>query len=570
MIFAILLIVYLLFSPFPVSAIYDPLSVPNNKYGIHIADTNDVRDASQLVNSSGGAWGYITIVIPDTDIDNGKWQEIFNIMRRNKLIPLVRIATHVEGDSWVIPQEHNIQKWANFLDSLNWPIENRYVIVFNEPNHAKEWGNSIDPEGYASLLTKFSAALKAKSSDFFVLPAGLDASANTGVGTLDEEVYIKRMLLAEPEVFKSVDGWSSHSYPNPAFSGSPYAYGRGTLATFLWEQAYLQSLGLNKTLPVFITETGWQHAYGKYVDPRLLSPEQVALNTSFASQSIWQNQNIVAITPFVFNYQDYPFDHFSFKKLGSSEYYAHYLAYQQILKTKGEPKQLESVHLETQLLPNSMVMQSTYTLEAVIQNTGQSIISLSDGYLLTIRDIKGAFQSICDPIPKLEPNEKGIIRCTVKSPNTEGKYTAFVAIAHGNKEIPIEQTMIRIIPPPSAQIHVTLGANTSASNLTATVLVYDVNQILLHKFTNIPIHNGNMNITGLYQVIPGRQYRIVVLVSYYLPRQEYITMNEQTNNWLIRRLYPFDFNKDGTLTIADIIALIFLPPRRVIQILMAR
>lgn len=567
MLFAILLSIYLLFCPFTIYALYDPLSVPNNKYGVHVVDTNDIEDASQLVNSSSGAWGYITLVIPDTDMNKSKWQEIFNLLRRKLLIPLVRIATHVEGDSWVKPQEHNIPKWVDFLDGLNWPIENRYVILFNEPNHTKEWGNTIDPEGYASFLVKFSSTLKTKSNDFFVLPAGLDASAVTNGSTMEEEIYIRRMLASQPNIVQAIDGWTSHSYPNPGFSGSPYAYGKGTLATFLWEQELLRTLGVGKTLPVFITETGWQHSNGKYYDYRLLSPEAVAFHLTSASLSIWQNPAIAAITPFVFNYQDYPFDHFSFKKLNSSDYYPHYYRYQQIPKTAGIPQQRESVHADSSFLPNSMVMQSTYTIETTIKNTGQSIIYPYKNYVVRVHDNKNMFESICDPVPRLEPTEQGVIRCTVKSPSVEGEYTVQVSITHGIKDIPIEYKTVRIIPPPTALLHVTLGFNSVVSIPSATVLVYDVSDTLLHKFTNVPIQNGFMSITGLYQVIPGRQYRIVILVPYYLPRQEYITMNEQDNNWTIRRLYPFDFNKDGAFTLADILSMLLLSPKKVFDLI---
>ena len=40
----------------PAAAISDPLSVPNNRFGIHIADLNDIPDVAPLVNSSGGDW----------------------------------------------------------------------------------------------------------------------------------------------------------------------------------------------------------------------------------------------------------------------------------------------------------------------------------------------------------------------------------------------------------------------------------------------------------------------------------------------------------------------------------
>ena len=141
----------------PVSAayaIYDPLSVPNNEYGIHIADPQDIPDAATLVNSNGD-WGYVTLVIQENDRNTDKWQKIFDQMRRLHVIPIVRIATRPQGAVWKKPQIEDLRDWKSFLSSLNWPVENRYIILFNEPNHAAEWGNSISPEEYEKRVIEF-------------------------------------------------------------------------------------------------------------------------------------------------------------------------------------------------------------------------------------------------------------------------------------------------------------------------------------------------------------------------------------------------------------------------------
>ena len=77
-----------------VSAITDPLSVPNNKFGIHIisASPDESSPAAKLVNTNGD-WGYITVLIESKDRNQGKWQEFFNDLRRRHLIPIVRLAT---------------------------------------------------------------------------------------------------------------------------------------------------------------------------------------------------------------------------------------------------------------------------------------------------------------------------------------------------------------------------------------------------------------------------------------------------------------------------------------------
>lgn len=568
MLFAIFLFIYLLFQPVPIRAIYDPLSVPNNRYGIHVADLNDISNASALVNSTGGDWGYVTLVVQDNDMNTSKWQELFNVMRRKHLIPLVRLATHPQGNSWTIPQEVDIDKWVNFLKGLTWPIENQYVILFNEPNHAKEWGDTINPEGYGKLLIQFAKKLKQASPNFFILPAGLDASASNDGVAIDEEEFIRRMIQANPDVFTYMDGWTSHSYPNPSFSGSPYGTGRGSLQTFLWEEDYFLQIGMTKRLPIFITETGWQHAEGKYPDQRLLPSGTVASYIQSAAASIWQHPNIVAVTPFVYSYQDEPFDHFSWRQLNSLEFYPMYQTYQQLSKTSGQPKQTETFTVSPIFFPKTLVINSTYTLQTTITNTGQGILTPNDGYTIDIEDPSKQFSIFPDTIPLLEPKEQGIIRMMIKTPNKEGTYPLTLSIKHTAVQIPIETKTITLIPPPSATLRVTLGWNRIGTAKGATVLIYDIDNTLLHKFTDIPIDHGTLNVTGLYQIVPGYKYRVVVLVPYFLPRQSVITMKEESNTWTFKRFYPFDFNRDGKLTMADIIALILLPPKDVLRALM--
>ena len=178
-------------------------------------------------------------------------------------------------------------------------------------------GQDYRPERVCTLLVSYAQLLKRASEDFFVLPAGLDVSASSDGRSLDAAVFIQRMLNAEPALFDHLDGWTSHSYPNPAFSGSVFAVGRGTLRSFLWEREYLKQLGVTKKLPVFITETGWVHREGVQTNSGLLSSDQVGANFLLAAAQVWTDPDIVAITPFVLNYQGLPFDHFSWKKLGS-------------------------------------------------------------------------------------------------------------------------------------------------------------------------------------------------------------------------------------------------------------
>lgn len=554
----LLLLFASLFSPPTVQAKYDPFSVPNNRYGIHIVDPNDMGDASKLVNSSNGDWGYVTLVIQDDDRDMGKWQRVFNQMRLLHLIPIVRIATHVDGDAWAKPYKDSASDWAKFLHSLNWPTENRYVVLFNEPNHANEWGRQIDPEGFAKTTMEHAKKLHETSEDFFVLPAGLDVSAASDGRSLEAASYLSRMLKAEPELFSVLDGWTSHAYPNPAFSGSPYALGRGTLRTFQWEIQFLKSLGVTKRLPIFITETGWVHREGVMSNSSLLSSEQVGANLVIAASTIWNDADIIAVTPFVLSYQGLPFDHFSWKKLGSTDYYPHYGIYQGLVKVHGQPKQREKYTLKEKIMPESLVAGSTYVLSSLLKNEGQGVLSESDGYKVELVT-DPPFLVVHDPLPIMEPDQYGTLTLHMETPTTKGTYAYTLRIRRNDQDLVIESGNIRLVPPPSIDISVQLGWRTDNSSSNATVLIYD-QLTLLHKIPGVSFKAGKATIQDLHNVIPGNKYRIVVLVPYYLPQQYIATLKSETTKVRIPRLYPLDYDQDGTLTMKDIFAVVNMQP----------
>ncbi len=380
--FLLLITCYL--SPKTAFAVLDPLSVPNNKFGIHIItdSTDEASPAASLVNSTGGDWGYVTILITSKDRDTNRWQKFFDELRRRHLIPLVRLATKPQGAVWERPYEGEEKAWADFLDSLNWPTKNRYVIVYNEPNHASEWGGAVDAAGYAQTLDKVINSLRAKSSDFFIINAGFDASTPQQIPNYQDEVsYLQEMNKAVPGIFDKLDGWSSHSYPNPGMVGSPDGVGRGTVRTWAWEAQVLKSLGVSKNLPVFITETGWKHAEGNNYNGSYPSEHQLTDYYTKAFDTAWNDKKIVAVTPFLLNYQDPPFDHFSFKRLrnapnGSNEdarYYPFYDGVQEIPKAKGLPKQDRKALLVKGEIYNTMVGGEEYLIPLTFKNIGQSI-----------------------------------------------------------------------------------------------------------------------------------------------------------------------------------------------------
>ena len=310
-------------------AIYDPLSSNNNKFGIHILFPDELSEAASLVNSNGGDWGYVTIPIKASDKDLDKWQSFFNNCKKYHLIPILRLATYgdyFEKASWSKPSDYDILDFANFLNNLSWPTRNRYIIVYNEQNRGDEWGGIPNASEYAEILDYAVTAFKEKNEDFFIILGGLDnASINVADQYINQYTYMYQMEDAVPGIFSKIDGISSHAYPNPAFS-SPPSYSRIGIYSFFYQKEIADTFS-NKNLPVFITETGW-------------SSDKISYNNQseyyeVAFNGYWNDPNIIAVTPFIFQAGSGPFEQFSFKKNGQkTKIYDTYISFS---KTKGEP-----------------------------------------------------------------------------------------------------------------------------------------------------------------------------------------------------------------------------------------
>ncbi len=312
------------------NAIYNPLEVPNNKIGIHILFPSELQKAKELVNTSGGDWGYVTIPIQAGDKDIEKWQTFMDDARKYHLIPILRLAT--EGDyfdktTWRKPKESDVLDFANFLSSLDWPVKNRYIVVFNEVNRADEWNGQANPQEYANLLSYSVSEFKEKSPDYFIISAGLDNAAGSSGGSYNEYEFFELMNEAVPGIFDQIDGISSHSYPNPGFTAPPSLQSPKSIASFLYEGRTVESFA-GKKLPVFITETGWTQE--KFSDVTIGEYFKYALSNT------WNNDNIVAITPFLLNAGPGPFQKFSFLKT-DGEKNGIFRAYEGFPKKAGKP-----------------------------------------------------------------------------------------------------------------------------------------------------------------------------------------------------------------------------------------
>lgn len=312
-------------------AIEDPLSMPNNKMGVHILFTSEIDSASKLVNSNGGDWGYVTIPIQAGDRDLEKWQKFMDDAKRLHMIPIIRLATagnYFDTSVWSKPTQGDILDFANFLSSLSWPVKNRYVVIFNEVNRSDEWEGNLSPEEYARDLSYAVATFKSLNEDFFIISSGLDnAAPNVSGKYMNEYDYMTAMNNAVPGIFSIIDGLGSHSYPNPGFKQMPYILTSQSIYSFNFERNLAYRLS-GKNLPVFITETGWSKDE--------LSENKIAECFKYAFDYVWSDKNIVAVTSFLLQAGTKPFSKFSLMDDNGAKN-AIFLALQDVSKTKGTP-----------------------------------------------------------------------------------------------------------------------------------------------------------------------------------------------------------------------------------------
>jgi hypothetical protein len=277
-----------------------------SKLGVHILRTEEVFGASELLQSEADEWHYVTIPLTWEDTENfERWQTFFDLCKKEKIIPIVRLTTQFDPKTgaWKVPNRRHIVDQISFLSHLQWPSEKRYIIVFNEVNHAKEWGGKIDPEGYSKILRFTADWAHTEEKKYIVLPAGLDLAAPNGYQTRDSFLYLSQMVEFDKDIFEVVDVWNSHSYPNPGFSSSPTRFARNSLRGYQFELNYLKSL-TGRDFKVMITETGW--------DSNPWLSKWLSSYYAYAMQHIWSDEKVIAVTPFVLQGSPGPFSGFSF------------------------------------------------------------------------------------------------------------------------------------------------------------------------------------------------------------------------------------------------------------------
>ena len=351
-----------------------PILASDNIFGLHLSQTSDIYSASQIINSQNGDWGWATIVLQSNKLHHNEWQDFFDYCRKHHLIPIIRLATYGQQDNWKIPEYSEIDQIITFLNSLNWPTKQQHVILFNEINHASEWGGEINIQDFVDKSTYATKKFKETNSNFFILSCPLDLAAPEKLPEFKSaENTFKEIISTNFNYFDNIDGLASHSYPNHGFVGTPKDTNQHSIRGYLWELDLLKKLGVSKNLPVFITETGWPHREGVKTQNNYYTSKTTSEFLVESLANIWsQDPKIKAVTPFIYNYNQEPFDHFSWLDK-NGQLFQNYQSLIDLPKNKNNPDQITNYQLEKITIPFLLVENNEYNGEVILKNTGQSI-----------------------------------------------------------------------------------------------------------------------------------------------------------------------------------------------------
>lgn len=274
--------------------------------GVHILQVEDLHDAEELleVSENSTEWKYVTIPYTLADIhQQDKWQEFFNTCKNFKIQPILRLATEHSDHGWKRPNYRDIISFSTALRALEWPNDERIIIVFNEPNHQGEWDGNISPSEYADILEFTARWFHTEQQQYVVLPAALDLAAPSGSSTMEAFTFWRQALEHQPDLFTFIDAWNSHSYPNPAFSSSPFLTTKNSIRGYQHELQFVKTVS-QRELQVYITETGWAENWSTHW--------KLTDYYRYTAKYVWSDPRVKAVTPFLLKGSPGPFATFSF------------------------------------------------------------------------------------------------------------------------------------------------------------------------------------------------------------------------------------------------------------------
>ncbi len=533
----------------------------NNKYGIHVATPSeqDIKDGAALVNTNG-SWGYMTVVLQEKDRDKKSLQHMCDHFRDNKLIPIFRLASHAEGNSWALPKKRDAFAWADVLGSVNCSTKNIYVTLFNEVNMATEWGGAVNPKSYADIALFYANAIKNKNPDVQVLLAGLNQTAPHNPPYFNSaQRFLDEVLGNQSPLCNIIDGIASHSYP-PDFIGSPNARGLGSIAGYQVEQAIYEK-HCGRKLPVFITEAGWKN--------NALSPAILKDYYKNAFEEVWaKDDSVRAVTLYDLNGSP-PNTDFAYRAAtaeihgiveqnstcgGFREIYC--FIKNDLQKTNGDPAQKYSASILV-TIPQTVIANSKYEYQIWIKNNpskSTATWSKNDGYRIgfTNNAISGSFTDFHN----VKPGNSFITTLTFNSGADLKTHNLKVCLFKGAECVnELFAWNLTVVAPPKLEIEARVFPLAKASGEGYELQIFRArDEKLVFRNSDIVLVNGKATIPAVSGIALDEAYRIVLLgeAKAYLPVQvaSYLFTGKD-DKIQFPAFVPIDFNGDGKFTLSD-------------------
>jgi len=246
----------------------------NGKMGVHTRLTDEVEEwkikrTLELVREMGAPWiveyfpwGYI-----ESREGHYDWAHADMVVDHANAQGLQVIARIDYVPDWARPPNTT----SRFLDEAHYAAYSRfvaafaehfggrvkYIVIWNEPNLAFEWGYRIpDPEAYTALLRESYLAIKAVAPEVQVLAAGL-APTMAPPGDewgMDDLAFLQAMYDAGASPY--MDGLAAHAYGFTLPADDPPAADRINFRRVELLREVMVANG-DGDKAIYVTEGGW-------------------------------------------------------------------------------------------------------------------------------------------------------------------------------------------------------------------------------------------------------------------------------------------------------------------------
>jgi hypothetical protein len=298
---------------------------------------------------------------------------------------------------------------------------------------------------------------------------------------------------------------------------------------------------------VFITETGWKHSGGIDENSRFPSPDTISQYYEDAFRNAWSNPRIAAVTPFLLNYQEPPFDQFSFKKIQKNvteadqdrPYHSFFYTLQSATKNEGKPEQVEKAkfvklgiekdgftnYLEATSsgISASLPYGESYNLVLTFKNIGQTIWGDKNEVALNVFGSGEAFREVRFEIPEgtmVEP--QGEITFTVPvSPLKGGIYKTTFNIFAGGKALidPDYPFEIEVKAPVFLNVTASLKWKESFGGEYLLGILGQLRYALSSTSSKVVLSNdGKSETIETKYLLPDQEYTFILEKPYYKPK----------------------------------------------------